>query len=71
MKDIIKVFAKGNEECNHEWVSKLVESYFTFPPIHLEERICSECGRYEMTKGSELIDFDNEEFKNLKKKFSL
>jgi hypothetical protein len=52
---ILKVFEKGKDECEHEWVydSKFTAMY-TIPAEYMKDRVCEHCGRKELIIDSKL-----------------
>lgn len=66
---VIKVFAEGKPECDHEFIyDKPIKISFTFPPIVQQCRICEQCGKVELVSESEVFEFEIDKFLELVEK---
>lgn len=60
----IKVFVEGKQNCEHDWIyNKPKNMRFTTPMVSSQERICEDCGRFEIVEVIGNVEkFDTERF---------
>ena len=69
---VLKVYSKGEEGCEHDFVYNFaLRMGFSHPPVVTQLRVCECCGRAEVVQSNEVVEFDNDRITSAVDKFHL
>jgi hypothetical protein len=69
---VIKVYNKGEEECEHDFVYNFaLRMGFSHPPVVTQLKVCEKCGRAETVQSNEVVEYDNDRIVSAVDKFNL